>query len=704
MSQKRRTFKILFIIFSLLITCSVLFTCSQTPKATIYRDIWGVAHIYADSETEMAFAQGYAQAEDRLEQILRSFRYAEGTMAEAFGEKYVKSDYIQRVWRHAEIAKKNFTKLSPPVQAIINYYVAGIKQYMKDHADKVPDWAPEIYPWHVVAWGRTFIWGWPLGQAMDDLKRGLKEPEPPHHSNQWVVSGTRTASGAPIALIDPHLNFFSSGHWHETRLHAGAVQVSGMSVVGTPFVGLGHNQYISWAATTGGPDCADVYELEINPENKLQYKYDGQWRDINSEEITLRVKTKEGIKEVKKTIERSHYGPLAERRGNKAYAIRCAYENEVGLSEQLYAMNKARNLKEFKEALSMRQFMPQNIMFASVNGNTYYARTGRVPIRPAGYKWNRPVPGNTSKTEWEGIHPHEDLVQITNPETGFMQNCNISPGTMMPNSPLTANKYPDYIYNDPQNRSNPRGKSAIRLLSAEKNLTLERAKQIALDTSVDGFELWQSALQIAFKTNRRSFNDIAKAVDLVSGWNGRLDADNTAAALFRFWRRACGKLHVSITQNNDGSIKTLSKTNEKNMLLALRQAQKFLAEKFGSIEVAWGKTVRLKRGEKTWPVNGGSFGNGVSVLRAAGGQLDPKSGVTTVDRGQSCTTIVLLGDSIRSFSILPFGESDDPQSPHFTDQAKELFSKSKFKPTYFYKNELLKHLESKEELRVPVVK
>ena len=689
----KRTVKSVIILL-LLIEFLALNSCSKEKKTTIYRDVWGVAHIYAQNENDLAFAFGYAQAEDRLEQILRSFRTADGTLSEAFGEKYVNTDYHQRVYRHAEVSRERFGDMSAEVQLQISRFVDGIKKYMQDHPDKVPDWAPEIYPWHVLAWGRTFIWGWPEGQAMDDLDRANRKPEPPHHSNEWTVNKERTATGAPIALLDPHLSFGSSGRWFEARLHAGDMQVCGMAVVGTPFIGIGHNEYISWAQTTGGPDCADVYELEINPQNPLQYKYDGKWREIIREKVIIKVKKKGGgYKKVEKTIDLCHYGPIVKRDGLKAYAVKISYQNEVGVAEQMLAMNKAKNLDEFKKALSMCQLMPQNIMFASIKGNIYYQRTGRVPIRPEGYNWDYPVPGNTSKSEWQGIHSSADLIQITNPETGFMQNCNISPGTMMPNSPFTKDKYPSYIYNDPQNRSNPRGRSALRLLGAENKLTIERAKQIALDTSVDGYKLWTDALQTAYNKYGRKHPDMKDAVNLITSWNGRLDKDNQSAALFRFWLR-----HYNKSNGKFPGDKGFSASDQKKMLKALVSARLYLTEKFGRYDVAWGETVRIKRDKKSWPVSGGSFRNGISVLRAAGGRFNLQSGVTYVNRGQSCCMVVSLKQPIESYSIMPWGLSDDPASPHYTDQTEELFSKSIFKPTYFNKNDLMKNLESTEEL------
>ena len=692
----------LCVLFSLfLILCILPSGCQDKNKITIYRDNWGIPHIFAQSEAALSYAYGYAQAEDRLIQLLTNYRFAEGTMAEVFGEGYLESDLTQMIWQNALISSEHFHDLPESVQFSARHFIAGVKQYMAEHPDKVPSWAPEIHPWHVIALGRAFIWGWPLGQARGDLHRGKVSVEKPHHSNQWVVSKQRTAPGVPIALIDPHLNFFTTGHWYEARLHAGDIQAAGMGIVGTPFIGLGHNTRLSWAATTGGPDCADVYELDINPQNPLQYKYDDTWRDIKTELVKIRVKKGDEIITVEKTIERSHYGPIYERQGLKAWAFKLSYANEFLLAEQMLKINKAKDLQEFIQALSMCQLMPQNIMCATTDGNIYYARTGRVPVRPAGYDWDYPVPGNTSKTEWQGIHPHADLIQITNPPPGFMQNCNISPGTMMPNSPFTKDRYPSYIYNDEEKRSNPRGRSALKLLGAADTLTIEHAKQIALDTRSDRFEIWQTALRIAYNNQKKSFADLDSAVAMISGWNGRLDAENTAAALYRFWRRACNQISLDIPWTAEGTIRALSEREEMGMLQALRNACSYLEEKFGTYRIAWGKTVRLKRGAQSWPVSGGSFENGVNVLRAAGGRLSEDTGITTVDRGQSCCMIVILTDPVQSFSILPFGESDNEDSPHYTDQAESLFSRSKFKSTYFSKNELMDHLESTTEITVP---
>ncbi|MBK9316128.1 MAG: penicillin acylase family protein [Acidobacteria bacterium] len=165
----------------------------------ILRDEYGVPHIFANSLEDAAYAIGYAQAEDRLEELLRNYRKAEGTMSEAFGPEWYRHDYIQRVWQHAAISRERYNEVAPRMRASIEAYQEGIRQFMKDHPEQVPAWAPELHPAQVVSLGRYIIWGWPLGEASADLKRGGIEPDPVAYrgSNQMLLAPFKTAMKAP---------------------------------------------------------------------------------------------------------------------------------------------------------------------------------------------------------------------------------------------------------------------------------------------------------------------------------------------------------------------------------------------------------------------------------------------------------------------------------------------------------------------------
>ena len=418
----RRVSSFLFLILlTLPLSATAPHMIARSQVTEILRDEYGVPHIFAPTLETAAFAVGYAQAEDRLEELLKNYRKAEGTMSEAFGPEWFQHDYRQRLWRHATISREKYSEVSPRMRACIEAYQDGIRQFMKEHPEQVPKWAPELHPAQVIALGRYIIWGWPEGEAGADLKRAGIEPDPVAYrgSNQMLIAASRTAMKAPIAVIDPHLGWYGEFRFYEVRIYADDFAVSGVCILGIPFPALGHSRWASVAMTTGGPDTSDVFEEEINPANSRQYKYDGQWRDMSVRKDVIKVL--DGSRTVSKEteIEYTHHGPIVARRDGKVYAMAIPYLNEVGLIDQTHQMMTSRNLGEMKKALSNLQLMAQNIMVGTVQGDIFYVRNGRVPIRATGFDCSKPLPGNTSASEWKGLHSFSDLVQITKSVAGL---------------------------------------------------------------------------------------------------------------------------------------------------------------------------------------------------------------------------------------------------------------------------------------------
>ncbi len=668
-------------------------------EAEILRDEFGVPHVFADQLEDAAYAVGYAQAEDRLEELLKNYRKAEGTMSEAFGAEWYRHDYLQRMWRHAAISREKYNDVSPKMRACIEAYQAGIKQFIKDHPEQVPKWAPELHPAQVIALGRYMIWGWPMGEAGSDLRRGGIEPDPVAYrgSNQMLIAPSRTVMKAPIAVIDPHLSWYGEFRFYEVRIYARDYAVSGVSVLGIPFPALGHSRWASVAMTTGGPDTSDIYEEEINPSNPRQYKYDGQWRDMTVRKEKIKVLDGEKIHEKEVEIEYSHHGPIVARRDGKAYAMAIPYTTEVGAAEQTFEMYRARNLEEMKKALAKLQLMQQNIMVGTVQGDIYYVRNGRVPIRAKGVDPTKPIPGNTSSTEWKGIHPFKDLLQITNPPQGYMQNNNCSPFAMMKDSPLRAEKYLPYIYNDDNNPGHQRAAMTLEELDATKNVTTEQAINIALSTHVYKADVWQARLKQAWEADASAKTaDVTKVYQLIQQWNRRSDADSTGALAYYAFKMSFDNGLIR------RSVEAPANVTDAQMVEAVSKGAEWLKTNFNSLEVPYGRYFRAGRqGGKTYPVGGGSLEEaGMATPRAISFNLQKsEAGNEMVGRGgQTSTQVVILARTPQSFTILPLGESDHPESGHWDDQA-ELFSKSRMKSTYFLnKAELLKHITARKTL------
>ena len=212
-------------------------------EPTIYRDEFGIPHIFAKTLEDASFAVGYAQAEDRLEELLKNYRRANGTMSEVFGPDFYRQDLIQRMWGHAAVSRDKYKTVSPAMPASIEAYQEAIKKFMKDHPEQVPSWAKEmeINPWDVIALGRYIIWGWPLGEAGGDLQRGGIAPDPAAYrgSNEMLIASGRTAMNAPIAVIDPDLSWYGEFRFYQVRIYAGDYNVSGVSILGVPLLLLG---------------------------------------------------------------------------------------------------------------------------------------------------------------------------------------------------------------------------------------------------------------------------------------------------------------------------------------------------------------------------------------------------------------------------------------------------------------------------------
>ena len=675
------------------------------PSTTIYRDEFGIPHIFAPTLEDAAYAVGYAQAEDRLEELLKNYRRASGTMAEVFGSGSFDADLRQRVMRHAEVSRARYAEISPKMRGVIEAYQNGVKQFMKENPQQVPSWAQPIQPWNVVALGRYIIWNWPMGEAAEDLKRAGVELGPLDYrgSNEMLIAPRRTAMNAPIAIIDPHVPWYEAMRFYEVRLYTPELSVAGVSILGVPLPTLGHSRYCSVAMTTGGPDTSDIFEEETNPSNPNQYRYDGQWREFILRKETIGVKSGDKVEPREVALAFSHHGPIVARKDGKAYAMAIPYANEVGLTDQCYEMMKARNLAEMKKALSHRQLMAQNIMVATVGGDIYYLRNGRVPVRPKGVDPSRPIAGNTSATEWQGIHPIEDLVQIENPPGGWMQNCNCSPAAMMNRDQPRLEQYANraHLYNEsPSGDASQRAEMVTDLLAAADKVTVEQAIEIAFSTQVWHAELWQARLNEAWQSASTTdkTGDPQAVYTLIREWDGRSSPDSKGALAYYAFKKS---LKSELARKTEPP----ADVTDAELLAALGKAAAWSRSVFGDVAVPFGHYFRVGRkgSDRSWPVGGGSLQEvGMATPRAISFAKSPDGKQMIGHTGQSSTQVVIMSDPPESYAIIPLGESDHKESGHWDDQAEKLFSKGQALRTYFLRpDELMKHVTSKKELNLP---
>jgi acyl-homoserine-lactone acylase len=656
----------------------------SAEKPEILRDEYGVAHIYATTAAGAAFASGYAQAEDRLDELLRNYRKAEGTMSEAFGKDWVSHDYRQRLWQHRAVAERHYKELDPKLRSLCEAFQGGIRKFMQEHPEQVPAWAPKLEPWQVVALARYIIWGWPEGEIATDLRNGGLQPDPVAYrgSNEMLLAAPRTSLHVPFAVVDPHLSWYGEFRWYEMRIYGGELAMSGAAIVGLPFPALGHNRYLSVAMTTGGPDTSDVYEEELQDG---KYRFRNEWRPLEVRTEHIGIKTGDRLQYQDIRIESTHHGPIVAHKEGKAYSAAIPYANEFRLLESSWGLATAHNLAEAKTALSSLQYMPQNIMIGTVDGDIYYVRNGRVPVRPAGCNTARPMPGVAGTCEWQGLHSFDDLVQITNPPQGYMQNCNVSPFAMMKDSPLVPEKWSEhpYLYNEGRRPAHQRAAMMVDLLDAAHGVTPEQMIAIAFNPQVWHAELWQQ--RIARAAPRSEF------AKLLSTWNRRSDADSRAALGYYLFKTALGQTGRALDPPDSIS--------DEAIRAALEKAEQRLNGEFGP-EAVFGTFFRVGRRDvgRTFPVGGGTLQEAAMATPRAV-SFDRVGKEMVGHSGQTSTQIVILTKPPQSYMVLPLGESDHKDSGHFDDQAEKLFSKSRVKPTYFAnRKELEKHVTARKEL------
>ena len=724
-----------------LIGLALLVMVTPATDVTIHRDPWGVPHIFADTEEAGFYGLGYAQAEDQLDFILMMFLAGRGELAAAFGDdpsswvgNPLSSDIQSRLWRHVEEARAGWERLSPQLQQNYTHYVAGLEAWMREHPDRTPGWAPDLEPWDPVVLSRFVLWGgYQAGQGLQDCARGGVQLAAADRasvvraaqaaSNEWVLAPWRTRANAQIVLSDPH-GGIDGAFVYESRIHAGELQAAGFSL--GPMLLLTHTRDVSWGMTTGAPDVADCYEIEVDPADSLRYRYDGEWRRMETREVTIDVRGGEPVtRTFAYTAHNDVLSPVVARHDGRAYAVSTAYMHTAGdFDQEVYEINLARDIAGVKEAMRRLGMFPQNVMFGDRHGDSWYLRAGRTPIRPDGFDWNRPVPGETSASAWLGIHPLEDLVQLETPRAGYMQNNNISPDVMLENSPLTPDLYPGYIYNDTRNRRNTRSVRAVDVLSRAWNFTLDDAVDLTLDEMWVGTNAWREALRDALNADperaREAAPQVRELARRILSFDGHARQESRAAHAYLAWREQV----FTLPELDEAAREALSDPLwEKEgvpaahlppLLDALEAAATTMLDRYGSIDRTLGDVFRIGRGDRSWPLGGMSILHPtdrvacalalrcVFTLRAMTSFSPPDSlGLRHAEIGSRLLRLVQFTDPLRSFTLHNYGQSENPDSPHYTDQAR-LSSERRLKPTYFDPAELMNHVVSTKVLEVTV--
>jgi len=548
-----------------------------TGKVTVYRDAYGVPHILADNQQDLYTVVGYLSAQDRMWQMDLLRRVTQGRLSELFGEELVDTDVVLRKLRIPDNATRLYESLNDSIKNPLKYFAAGVNQYIKNHSGNLAfefnvlgyqpeDWKPEesLNLVGFMAWSLEF--GYQMEAMLQVLKdkagkEKLAELFPDYQSmntyvyptytyskpvqidttlvaaiekirqitpdiftgsNNWVVAGKKSTTGKPIFSNDMHLGLDIPGIW--TRMHLmipGQLNVTGVLLPGEPFVVAGHNEHIAWGMTNVMLDGADFYMEDINPGNQAQYKFNGQWRDMEVRKEKIYIKGKK--EPVEKTLYFTHRGPIFTQFDKLKFtpvSMRWIGNEESREIEALYQLSTAKNWDDFTRAIRGFNSVSQNIAYADVDGNIGIHLAGRLPKRVApGYTF---LPGNTGKYDWKGFVPFDSLPYEYNPKRGFVSSAN--------NKSVDDENYPYYIsewYEVPY-----RIKRIRQMLTAKEKLSTTDFKQMLNDHySVQAEEIVPVLLEYLQAKKDWSSGE-KQAIDLLHKWNYKYETTNTEPVIF----------------------------------------------------------------------------------------------------------------------------------------------------------------------------
>jgi len=651
-------------------------------QVTIYRDRFGIPHVHGRTDAAAAFGFGYAQSEDCFARLEDNFIRAAGRRAETAGESAVAEDRLNRLLEIPRLAQEEYRRLDPRMRAIVDGFVAGINFYIAGHP-QAPKLLRRVEGWHPLAFIRYNYYqngfaAIAFGPGLEKLPLGESASR---GSNGWAISPKRTRDGHALLFINPHLPFFGPGQVYEGHVISDqGWNFTGYTRFGFPFPYVGHNESAGWVSTDNAADVADLYvERFDRPDDPLAYRYGSGYRRATEWQDSIRVKAPAGLTTRTFRFRKTHHGPIAATQNGNPVALKMARFESDGWLAEWYAMTRARNLAEFKAAMRPMNMLFGNAMFADRDGDTFYVYNGAVPRRDPSFDWSRPVDGSDPRTEWQGIHSFDELPQLTNPASGWMQNCNGTPFLLTDiNNPDPA-RYPNYMVAEPDDN---RAKQSRKILAGRDRWSFEDLERAAFDTrSWIADESLAGMIRAARSAEGRS-ERANRALDLLEAWDGRHRVDQAAPLIFEMW--------VTASRRNS------------EPAAALETALGRIERVYGRWDVAYGEATRLQRfndvedespddSKPSLAVPGvnGLLGGIFTFYAAEYPGCRHRYGTM----GGSYVSVVEFGPRVRAKAVHVLGASGDPASPHYFDQAP-LYARGEFRPAWFTLEEIKANLEA----------
>ncbi len=644
---------------------------------TIVRDTFGVPHIFAPTDAEVAYGLAYAHAEDDFGDIQESLLAGRGILGEVQGMDGVLFDFAMKFLKIDSLVDAQFERdLSPEYRKLLDGYIQGINAFAEAHPKEIVH--KKLFP----AGPKDLVRGYTLTLSIEaGLGMALKSVienriaefftanDQISGSNAFAVSADKMDDGKSYLLVNSHQPIEGRFAWYEAHVNSD----EGWNMAGGLFAGgvtifVGANENLGWAHTVNYHQFGDIYQLEINPKNKNQYMYNGKWRDFYVKKVKLKVKLAGMRIPVKRKIRWSTHGPTWKTK-HGIFAFRFPGATDIRAGEQWYKMNKAKNLEEFTDILKMQAIPQYNTVYADADGSVLMHSMGKIADRNPKLDWTQPISSTSSEFLWDKLVPFDKLPYVANPECGYVFNANNSPlnctGTTCEEGDFFVGMQ-TFTYN--------RGERLNHLFSKhDGKFSEDDLNRIKFDTKFNDEGEYQNHFKVMFELDEAKYPDIADAIRKIKAWDRGGETDNPHAALIMV-------VHDELRHMVNGPFALLmirkQPITEEMAVDAIRKAKKFFIKKHGTMDLKLGDVQQFMRGDKRVEAHGLR-----EVLRATDTHYkDKKNGIYKAAGGDGYIQIARFskekGTEIRSVNV--YGASDRPDSPHYDDQM-EMFRDHKYK-------------------------
>ena len=701
----------------------------QADGVTIIRDDWGIAHVYGHTDADAVFGAIYAQAEDDFNRIETNYMTNLGRTAIAEGESAIWKDLRAKLFINDDSLKAMYKGAPASLKALMDAWANGLNFYLAKHPDVHPRSIQKFEPWMALSFTEGSIGGdfekvnlgglqtfygheTPAPPPPPTEQEDLGFPPDPGGSNGIAISPKNTMANHALLLINPHTSFFFRSELQMTSDEG--LNVYGASTWGQFFIYQGFNEKAGWMHTSSSADATDEF-LETVTKNgsHYTYKHGSDQLPVRESVITIPYKTAAGTSERKFTVFYTMHGPVTREADGKWVSFSAMNEPVKALT-QSYTRTKAHNLAEYKKNFDLHTNSSNNTLFADASGNIAYFHANYLPRRDTRFDWKQPVDGSNPATDYKGLLSFDDSPNVINPASGWVYNTNNSPWTAAGPSSLKKENFPAWVDNGTESA---RSAHAIRVLENRKDFTLDGLRLAAYDSYQTYFEKPIPALVAAYDAAPASAlkTKIAEQIALLRKWDFRWGAGSVETTLAIYWAEDLQRNSNRGGRSNGGgrgrgrgagrgaanATAPDSTVIRENMLQSLANASDKLTADFGNWKTPWGDVNRFQRitDDIVHPFTDAGPSIPVMFSSATWGSLASFATRTPAgmkkrygQSGNSFVSVVEFGDSVRAKAVTAGGESGNPKSKHFNDQA-ERYATGNLRDVYFYKSQLKGHTE-----------